>query len=425
MVSSAGLADRLVPMPELETLVFNFIPVDPAKAGGIATVCQMMAEKMPAFFPDAKTLVLTGGHSWESDFPLQGNFQRLDFDRKSSRLAGVGLEQTLTGKSSFLAQLQHRTARSLKHPAPFPPTISASTLVHVPYQILHPIPPVHWRLAYVMNLHDLQHEHFPEFFDAKELDRRRERYLASAKAAQAVVVVDEWTRRDVLAHLDIPEDKVYVGPFGPTWGEPKAFTAEDEASLRARYGLPEKFMFYPAQTWPHKNYFRLFQAMRELKATQGLELHLVSSGHQNEHFPVIQSQAKEMGLENQVHFLGLIPGEDVPRLYLTARMTVIPSLFEGGSGIPVQEAMALGSPLAASTSCGIPDCVGDAALLFDPLDVAVMAQAIARLWTDEGLRRDLADKGRARASTSSWEKAGRTYAEIYREALRRWNLGLH
>ena len=410
-------------MSRLDNLVLNFIPVDPARAGGIATVCQMMAAKMPALFPEAQTTVLTGGQAWEPGFPLNGDFQQLGFDRKSAKRSGLILEQQLTHKSGLLTQLKHRASRSFKWPAPFPSVISTTTVVHCPYQVLHPIPPRQWRLAYVMNLHDLQHEHFPEFFEAKELHRRRERYLASAKAAQAVVVVDEWTRRDVLSHLDIPEDKVYVGPLGPTWTEACPFTAEDEVSLRSRYNLPEFFMFYPAQTWPHKNHLRLLHAMRELKTNRGLEVHLVSSGHQNEHFAAIQSQVLEMELENQVRFLGLIPGEDVLTLYRTSRLTVIPTLFEGGAGIPVQEALALGSPLVAAASCGIPDYVGDAALLFDPLNVAEMAHAIEQLWTSEELRRELSDRGRARASTRTWDKVGPVYADIYREALHRWNTG--
>jgi glycosyltransferase involved in cell wall biosynthesis len=301
----------------------------------------------------------------------------------------------------------------------FPSNLAAKTVIHCPYQILHPKPGRQWNLPYVINLHDLQHEHFPEFFSAKDLERRKMRYLASATAAQAVCVVDEWTRRDVLSHLPIPESKVHVAPFGPTWEEAPPLTPEDREQLLESYDLPQAFAFYPAQTWPHKNHARLVEALGVLNQ-RGVCIPLVCTGHVNDHGTQIMAQVEALGLGSQVRFLGLIPGRDIKRLYQAARMTVIPTLFEGGPGIPVMESMALGSPLAASRACGIPEAVGDSAVLFDPLDVGDMVGAIERIWKDDDLRAGLAERAKRRSALNTWKRAAATYKEVYAEALLRW-----
>jgi glycosyltransferase involved in cell wall biosynthesis len=402
----------------LEHLVFNFLPVRPEISGGVATICQAMARHIPPAAGAGKTWVLTGHDGWDANYPLQGEFERLDYSAVGKRKLAFDLERRLSA-GDWTRRLRHAVARLRGLRSAFPAALAQRSLVHCPYQILHPTPPRHWALPYVINLHDLQHEHFPEFFSAEELQRRRTDYLASARAAAAACVVDEWTRRDVLAHLDIPESRVFVAPFGPTWSAAPPPDETEIQSLRQRHNLPQSFAYYPAQTWPHKNHLRLLEALHLLKAG-GLQIHVVCTGHRNDHFQAIQAKVVELGLEDQVRFLGVIPQPDVHGLYRAARMTVVPSLFEGGPGIPVLEAMALGSPLAASTACGIPDAVGDAALLFDGLNVAEMAQAMKRLWLDPNLRQDLAARGLARSATCTWERAARTYVEVYAEARQRW-----
>ncbi|MBK8727498.1 MAG: glycosyltransferase family 4 protein [Holophagaceae bacterium] len=405
-------------MQPLEHLVFNFLPIHPAESGGIATVCQTMARHIPAAAGAARTWVLTGTEDWEAHFPLEGGFTRMIYGKEAQRSAGFDLERRMLPMDPGRSW-RHGLARLLGRRSAFPPALAQRALVHCPYQILHPRPPKHWALPYVINLHDVQHEHFPEFFTPKDLQRRRRHYLASARAASAVCVVDAWTKRDVLAHLDIPEAKVFVAPFGPTWTEAPEPTEEDLRALRQRHGLPEAFAFYPAQTWPHKNHLRLLEALAVLKRS-GLVVPLVATGHQNAHFKAIQARALELDLADQLHFLGMVPLPNVQALYRAARLTVIPTLFEGGPGIPVLEAMALGSPLAASTACGIPEAVGDGGLLFDGLDVADMAGALRRLWTDGDLREEMVTKARARSAARTWERAARTYVDIYGEARGRW-----
>lgn len=404
----------------LKRILFNLAGVRPETAGGVANVCQTFVARIPEAAPDAEAWALTGPGDWEHRYPLPGETHRLSIEGMSSRRAGrsveLALDPSTTRLNLWLRSLLTKWRGEKRHR--FPTHWSKDTIIHCPYQFVHPLPPASWNLPYVINLHDIQHEHFPEFFTPEELAWRREHYLASANHATAICVVDEWTRRDVLAHLPIPESKVFVAPLGPTWPEnPGTFNESEAKRVRALYDLPDAFAFYPAQTWPHKNHARLFTALAHLRHGGGLRIPLVLTGHLNDHHPRLMAQAEDLGITDQVRFLGLVPWNDVHALFRMARMMVVPTLFEGGPGIPVLESMALGAPLAAAKTCGIPEAVGDAAVLFDPMDPTDMAAAIARLWEDDGLRAELTRRGRKRMASCTWERAAATYVEIYRESL--------
>lgn len=406
----------------LKHLVFNFAAITPELAGGVATVCQSMAHHIPEDLGNVETTVLLGPGDWRSRYPLPQAMEQLSIKGLSARKAAIRVDSHLRrvgrrngdgwqGSMSVLLGLK----------PPFQGPHVEGVVVHCPYQVVHPLPPRAWRLPYVINLHDIQHEHYPEFFTPEELAWRREAYLASARHAMAVCVVDEWTRRDVLAHLPVEPSKVFVAPFGPTWNEPGPLSPEAAGNLQRAYDLPEAFLFYPAQTWPHKNHERLIEALALLHRERNLTIPLVCTGHLNEHHTKLMERCLTLGLTDTVRFLGLIPFADIQTLYRIATGVVIPTLFEGGSGIPVLEAMALGAPLAAAKSCGIPEALGNAGLLFDPLSVPDMAEALATLWLREDLRRDLSDRGRLRMAGYTWARAAATYGKIYEEVLAQWS----
>src|SRR6185437_16647875 len=117
-----------------------------------------------------------------------------------------------------------------------------------------------------------------------------------------------------------------------------------------------------------------------------------------------------------VHFTGYVPEADLPALYSGAEAFVFPSLYEG-FGMPPIEAMACGTPVIASNVSSLPEVVGDAALLVDPLDVDAIAEAIHRVLTDHDLADDLRNRGLARAKQFTWERAARETLTAYDQVL--------
>jgi glycosyltransferase involved in cell wall biosynthesis len=123
----------------------------------------------------------------------------------------------------------------------------------------------------------------------------------------------------------------------------------------------------------------------------------------------------ELKLGSQVRFLGHVPDADLRALYRLSQFLVLPTLYEADSN-PIHEAWFEGVPVASSNVTALPDQVKDAGLLFNPRDVRAIADAMARLATDEALREELHQRGRRRMQDFSWERTAKAYRAVYRRA---------
>jgi glycosyltransferase involved in cell wall biosynthesis len=281
---------------------------------------------------------------------------------------------------------------------------------------------------YVIAVHDLQHRLQPEFpeVSADGQAEGREYLFRNAIARATLVVADsEVGREDVLAlygDAGATPDRVKVLPFVPPPYVLEAGHADGPA-VRQRYGLPERYFFYPAQFWPHKNHARLVRALGLLRE-HGLDAAVVFSGggagsaiRERTHEELLRLVA-ELGLEGRVHDLGFVPAEDVAPLYRGAVALAMPTFF-GPTNIPVLEAWALGCPVLTSDLRGIREQVGDAGLLVDPRSIESLADGMERLWADGELRRELAERGRTRLAEYTPSHFRARLAEIVREAKER------
>ena len=133
---------------------------------------------------------------------------------------------------------------------------------------------------------------------------------------------------------------------------------------------------------------------------------LVLIGARSSGFDIIKKKIEELGLIDEVVFLGWLPFEDIPAIYSAADLFVFPSLHEG-FGIPVLEAMACGVPVVCSGIEPLDEVAGDAARLVDPLSVESLAEGMSEVLGDRALREALVEKGLERASSFSWEKTAK------------------
>jgi len=210
----------------------------------------------------------------------------------------------------------------------------------------------------------------------------------------------------------MPLSSIHVLPYIPP---DYIFDYSADATFNDRYSLPEKFVFYPAQFWLHKNHLRLLQAVAEARKELP-DIHLVLTGSQKNAYPAVLHEIQRLELTQQVTLLGYVSNADLPELYRRARALVMPTFF-GPTNIPPLEAMALGCPVAVSNIYGMAEQVGDAALLFNPESVEEIADCIRRLWCDENLCRDLKQKGYARDASWRVPDFNRTFALIITRLL--------
>lgn len=260
--------------------------------------------------------------------------------------------------------------------------------------------------------HDLQHLHLPEFFSARQRAMREAHYRAFCRQARVVVVTSRWMRDDLVRHYELPPEKVAIVPWAPVVTEYPEPSPRDLDRARERLSLPDRFILYPAQTWPHKNHVGLIRALAILRA-RGLRVPLVASGFRNTHYAEIEQRARALGVEDLVHWVGFVSPLELQSLYRLTTAVVIPTLFEAASG-PLWEAFAAGAPAACSNVTSLPAQADGAALIFDPTDPSAIADAVARLWTDPALRARLVARGHENVSRYDWVRTARMFRAHYR-----------
>jgi glycosyltransferase involved in cell wall biosynthesis len=285
---------------------------------------------------------------------------------------------------------------------------AGADVVHLPFQdaLLTEVPSIY-------QPHDLQHLHLPDLFSRWMHDRREVVYRTHCERAAAVVTMTSWGREDLIRSYGLPADKVWVVPGASVLPEYPAPSARDLEQLRSRLSLPQAFLLYPAQTWPHKNHERLLEALALLRDREGAVVPVVCPGRQTSHYRRIRERVRELGVEEASRFPGFVSPLELRGLYELATGLVFPSRFEGW-GLPVCEAFSAGLPVASSSATGLPDLVSEAGLIFDPDDTEQIADRVLRLWRDPELRVTLARRGKQRGAEFSFDRTAKLFRAHYR-----------
>jgi glycosyltransferase involved in cell wall biosynthesis len=285
-------------------------------------------------------------------------------------------------------------------------------LFHAPHYVLPTLVPC----RSVVTIHDCIHLMFPQYLPNRlALTYARMSMAMAARRAARVITVSESSKRDILRYFDIDPEKITVIPnaYDERFGiEP---IEEDVVRVRERYQLHDEFVLYAGNVKPHKNLERLIDAFQIVRS-RGLDrLKLVLIGDDISKYASLRRAVHQHQLHKYVRFLGYLPEETLAVLYRLAGVFVFPSLYEG-FGLPPLEAMASGTPVVTSNVSSLPEVAGDAAVLVDPYDADAIADGIFRVLTDERLRRDLRQRGLARARQFSWEQSVKRVHDIYMQA---------
>lgn len=305
-----------------------------------------------------------------------------------------------------------RPARILWEQFVLPEIISRERvdLLHAPGYIA----PLRANVPVVITLYDIIALLFPGWCKVSNYLHYRIFLPLSVKKAAGIIVPSDFTGRDVVKRFPVAENKVRVIHLGVN-SDFRVIRDDDRFSLlRKKYDLGEKFILFVGKQEPKKNLVRLVEAFHGLRSQGSIRHKLVVAGEKGWQCSPIFRRIRELGLQAEVVFTGFIPPEELPYMYNMADLFVFPSLYEG-FGLPPLEAMACGVPVVCSNRGAIPEVVGDAALLFNPLDIPGMAGAMKEAITNHQVRRDLVNKGMERAKLFSWQKTAEATEHFYRE----------
>ncbi|MFZ4855396.1 MAG: glycosyltransferase family 4 protein [Desulfuromonadaceae bacterium] len=278
-----------------------------------------------------------------------------------------------------------------------------------PWGYLAPVPALN-------TIHDLMHRYerrFPEIGTCWQYAWREWHFKNTCRWSDGILVDSQLGKQHVIDSYQIDPSRIHVLPFiAPSYLDDKPLV--ETTTLKTE--LPKKFLFYPAQFWEHKNHKRLVKAVHLLKY-RFPEIKLVLTGAKKNEYAIIQKLCVELALDNDVIFLDHVSDSQMALLYRDARAMIMPT-FSGPTNIPPLEAMKSGCPAAVSNIYAMPEQTKGAALLFDPESVDDMASAMAKLWEDDNLCRDLSERGKEVSLEWTKEHFDALVAEILMSQLR-------
>jgi glycosyltransferase involved in cell wall biosynthesis len=291
-------------------------------------------------------------------------------------------------------------------------------LYHSPYIAMPYLPGV----PALLTLYDLIPLRYPEHSTARARLFVRWMTRLALHATRHAIAISDFTRQDFVQEFHLPAERITAIPLAPD----PAFRPQPPdavAAVRVRHDLPETFALYLGSNKPHKNLVRLVEAWQMADsghlhllrspagaAPQTADSSLVIAGAWDSRYPEARQVSENL---ESVRWLGPVPEAELPALYAAATVFVFPSLYEG-FGLPVLEAMACGTPVVCSNTSSLPEVAGEAAVTVDPLNVAALAAALARVLEDASLRRDLQEKGLSQAARFNWQDTARRTLDLYR-----------
>jgi glycosyltransferase involved in cell wall biosynthesis len=271
--------------------------------------------------------------------------------------------------------------------------------------------PIGSPVATIVTIHDMSLRLYPQCHPVRRLLLNRPLMHLAIKQASAIVTVSDSARRDLLRLHGVNAERVSVVHEAAS---PAFRPIDDRAELepvRAKYGLPSRFILYVGTIEPRKNLLRLVDAFGDARA-RGIPHHLVCVGPYGWSSRDLSGRIERLGLKDSVHFTGYAKFEDLPAIYNLADFFVFPSLYEG-FGLPVVEAMASGLPVITSSTSSLGEIAGDAAATIDPTDTDALAAAMVRLATDHELCRELGERGLRRSRMFSWTQTAKEMLAVY------------
>jgi glycosyltransferase involved in cell wall biosynthesis len=231
------------------------------------------------------------------------------------------------------------------------------------------------KMPKVVTIHDVIFLRYPEYYTTFDRKMYEKKFRHACKIADKIITISKQTADDCIQYLGADIRKIEIGYQSC---DPMFFTPVIENDISKKYDFPEKFILNVGTIETRKNLLNLVKALKYIDE----DISLVAIGKRTPYTAQVEKYIKENNFSHRVKLMHNVPFRDFPAIYAAASVFVYPSVFEG-FGIPVLEALAIGTPVATSNISSMPEVGGDAALYFDPYNIEDMAAQINLLLHDK------------------------------------------
>jgi glycosyltransferase involved in cell wall biosynthesis len=254
----------------------------------------------------------------------------------------------------------------------------------------------------VVVIHDISFQVHPEWFGVRDRVALRTASRWSARVAQAIVTDSRFQKREILEHYRIPAERVAAIPLAVGEQFNPGQTPELIAAIQRKYRIPGPYVLHVGAVFARRNLPVLLRAFAHIAGEIPHTLVVVGPNRTVPHVD-LEAMAQRLGVRDRTVFVEFADDEDMAPLYAGAQVSACISSYEG-FGLPALESLACGTPVVAADATSIPEVVGRAGILVDPTDPEAVAEALRRVLTNEGLRRQLRTLCLQRAAMFSWRQ---------------------
>lgn len=261
-------------------------------------------------------------------------------------------------------------------------------------------------------VYDLTVLRFPETMERRNYRRICRDLAYSIDRSERIITISSFVGQELCELLDVPAEKICVVPCAPSFGGGTVPFAE----IAVKYGIAAPYLLYVGTIEPRKNLTRLIHAFERLKREAGIPHQLVLAGGNGWNNEEIYRAAEVSAFTKDIIFTGFVSAAEKNALYRNAAAFVFPSLYEG-FGIPPLEAMHFSCPVVTARAASLPEVVGDAACLTDPMDELSIAEGIFRVLDDAPYRAALTAAGHIQEKKYTWESSAVRLTQMCHELL--------
>lgn len=254
----------------------------------------------------------------------------------------------------------------------------------------------------VITVHDMSHKVYAEYHPWKRVAMLNF-FEGRMKNADVILTDSESSKKEIMKYWNIASEKIHVTYLGidARYYEYN-FNAKDDFELVSKWKIPDNYILFVGTIEPRKNLQRLIRAFDMYKSSAQDDLKLVLAGGKGWLSESIYEEASKVGCANDIMFTGYFPERLKPALYAKAKALVYPSLYEG-FGLPILEAMAVGTPVLTSNISSMPEVAGDMGVYVDPYEVDSIVAGIFEVMI-KSFNTFYQDECRKYVKKYSWQK---------------------